>query len=54
MDQTGKPTEKMCPACHEGMLHDYPQDAGFLRCGRCGEPHIEAEPKKPATNRRAK
>ena len=40
---TGKKTDKLCTACNEGWLHDYPQDApGVLRCGRCGEPH---EPK---------
>lgn len=42
-DYTGKKTDKQCPACHEGLLHEYPQDtSGVLRCGHCGEPH---EPK---------
>lgn len=50
-DLTGKKTDKLCPMCKQGWLHDYPQDApGILRCGRCGEPQ---EPKAPATTRKA-
>jgi hypothetical protein len=46
--------EGQCRTCFHNLMQ-YPQDLeGDLRCGRCGEPHSKAEPKKPATTRRAK
>lgn len=53
-DYTGKKTDKLCPSCKQGWLHDYPQDPKeTLRCGQCGEPHTPSAA-KPAAKREAK
>lgn len=53
MNQTGEKTETICPTCHGGYLHKFPQDIpGVLRCGRCGAPQEPKAGRQPAKTRK--